>query len=782
MNQQCQRCGRRWRYAFFRRKYAGAVLLSVLLGAVSWAGSVARCCGAEAADAAFLWSNPRDGTYIRALLEDGHDKVWVATEDRGLTVLDRTTGEKTPFVPASGLPEDAVLALATDALGRVWAGHGHSGVSVYNGQRWKNYNWETGPLGMRVWDIACTPEDVWLATSRGLARYHLATDRWQYYTRANGLPFTGVISVTVDLQGQLYAGSPYEGVAYGNPPFDPERQLPDFHWQTVPAPDEPDYRATGPGLPSKLVNALATGPDGTIYIGTFNGLAYGKGGDFHYVRGKDLARVIAGLAKYQAAKKEAGSKAATQQKASGPACNFEQKGNPGVQNPPAAVSAEELPLTEDYVNTVCVDAAGLLYLGHRNTGYEVIRPAPSWQKLAGTAVLAEVSNGQVRQARAFLPQADRKLLLGMYGWGLQTADVVPGGNGRYLPFAYPVAQEEKTFPSFCPPPTEEELLRLTQRFEKQPALAEGDGIAVDEDWQTQGNWIGRYGKDASCLFHYGRYGLTGPDSESFFAQFGTGRGFGEFDKDRFNTWGAFRSTDDRQFLYNPYTLTREDGDINGWATTGIRYFDQGDYLHIQFRVPAGLVRASFFFTDVDSKGSRDFPVWLYDESGKLLARERVYNFRESVYKNFLLRGPGNYVLILGRLGCFNAMLNGLFFDRVQRPDDPAPRTRWNGRLPWMSTLHCFPAALSVSGEPRPAGWALWQRYLDASGRSGAGTAAGIADLFFLRRAVADHAPENWQHWLRWQAGVWDAADHARFSALQTELFRRRADYAPELTR
>src|SRR5207248_6569538 len=98
-----------------------------------------------------------------------------------------------------GLGDDYGYALACDRRGRVWVGHVNHGVSAYDGSRWQNYEPVggvsrpgslSGPLGERVFRIAVCPTDgdVWIATSRGLARYSDSNDMWSYYTRAEGLP------------------------------------------------------------------------------------------------------------------------------------------------------------------------------------------------------------------------------------------------------------------------------------------------------------------------------------------------------------------------------------------------------------------------------------------------------------------------------------------------------------------------------------------------------------------------------------------------------------------
>ena len=61
-----------------------------------------------------------------------------------------------------GLGDDCVYALAMDGKDRVWAGHLNHGVSVFNGEKWRNYGIMDGPLGDRVFAMAVSPR---MATS-----------------------------------------------------------------------------------------------------------------------------------------------------------------------------------------------------------------------------------------------------------------------------------------------------------------------------------------------------------------------------------------------------------------------------------------------------------------------------------------------------------------------------------------------------------------------------------------------------------------------------------------
>ena len=116
------------------------------------------------------------GLFIVALARDLAGNVWVGTEDQGVFRYNPAAApdqQWRQFTTKDGLGDDNAYALACDTLGRVWAGQLNHGVAVFNGEKWRTYDVLNGPLGERVFRIACCPTDgdVWIATSAGLCRY-----------------------------------------------------------------------------------------------------------------------------------------------------------------------------------------------------------------------------------------------------------------------------------------------------------------------------------------------------------------------------------------------------------------------------------------------------------------------------------------------------------------------------------------------------------------------------------------------------------------------------------
>ena len=158
-----------------------------------------------------------------ALGADG--SVWFAGR-RGL-VHRSPDGSLRTFNPATtggAMPYIEVRDVAVDRAGAVWIAHVH--------------DWSNRPGGS------------------GLSRYDPATDAWRTFTAADGLPDERVVSVTLDGDGAVWAGTVGGAVR-----LDPSR----LTWQAAALGGEPRVP-----IPAQFV---AQGPDGSVWIAGYDGAA-----------------------------------------------------------------------------------------------------------------------------------------------------------------------------------------------------------------------------------------------------------------------------------------------------------------------------------------------------------------------------------------------------------------------------------------------------------------------------------------------------------------------------
>ncbi|MCL5945877.1 MAG: hypothetical protein M1472_03360 [Planctomycetes bacterium] len=505
------------------------------------------------------------------------------------------------------LGNNNLYALACDDHGRIWAGTLNHGVSVWNGNRWQDYGIVenpkdhvlAGPLGNHIFALKFDKyiDQVWIGTDAGIAIYQCSSHAsappgqpaginpaarqyvtgnpspvtfkpgtWHYITQADGLP-QNPDCVAFNPNGTVYVGTQCDGVAIGMPitnshiaagsagggpsQDDPAMRTPysaPYSWRVVTGPWKMPLTATGKGLPSNLINGLSVEPDGTVIVGTDEGIAFGSriqkqgiGSEKLEGNNKDVAQSGTGLPPV--------SKSVHRLEADAVPVTFTPNSRPryhwtfmrgrdftakvaGLWHPPQHWKAPSqevlntLPM-EDYTTAIAVDEQRPmttdLWLGHRRRGIDV------WEyNTAGTIIKRwQIHEPQIgNYVTSLLPLPGGGMVVGTYGKGVsiimlpgagvawkkasRTAakpHVSPGsagGNvsttgGRAAPDTGHAIHEPKPAAA----PGVRQLAALYQSLVKEPASQEPTGpriVPITNDWRTQGSWLGRYGRYWACLF------------------------------------------------------------------------------------------------------------------------------------------------------------------------------------------------------------------------------------------------------------------------------------------
>ena len=668
---------------------------------------------------------------ITALTRDLNGRIWIATEDSGVWCYDATLplkgnqtsrasvpGKLVSTVPLSsygsrwrqftakdGVGDESVYSLAVDQQGRVWAGTLNHGVSVWNGQVWKNYGIQEGPLGEHIFDIAVCPTDgdVWMAPNVGLTRYSPSKDSWSYITMADGLPSDQIQTLAFDGRGNILVGTQSDGIAIAS-------VTDGYHsWEYTQSPKQISEGARGKGLPSNLINAVLVARDWTYYVATTTGLAWSNdaGKNWQFVRGKDFAE-------------KAKSK---QQK-----------------------SVQDALLAEDYVSCIAEDEHGRLWVGHWQAGHEVIDvpqlslksqshafTLQNTQDISQRLVLGEarttsaykvIGREQSGLVRAILPQPNHPTLIGRYNDGLSESllvprilsakDVTQALANTVVPAKEPsrdgIVHETKitSFPSIQKPPALEELNALLKRANSVSSLTEDDSYvrAISDDWKTQGDWLGRYGRYYArlCAMNspYDLVWGTGKNPVPYVAHIGPNTDLG----DSLRYWVHWLYTDNRSALEMPttYYKSRLAEGLTALGSEPVRRQDRrqseiddhgefypmsrdGPNLYVTLTVPDGVHMLSLYAINKDGQASynrlRDFKVSIRrhpDEKplGDIqglqtwpeLSSTRIRDFRGGVYKRFVVNGPQTLTIEVARNYSFNTILSGVFLDELS--EEPKP--------------------------------------------------------------------------------------------------------------
>ena len=604
--------------------------------------------------------------WITGLTTDSRGSLWIATEDQGVWKYraDATTSEPgTVFTVADGLGDNNIYAIACDGLGRIWVGHLNHGVSVYNGARWQNYDVLTGPLGERVFRINVGPidGDVWIATSRGLARYSVKQDTWTYYTRADGLPSDQIQALAFDKDGTLYAGTQCDGLAIASAADGYKT------WRVVRGAEQMPMLPTGEGLPSNLINDVLVASrlgGSTVCAATTCGLAWSKdkGATWRFVRGRDWAAKVKD--RYAILPR-------------------------GWDTTPGGI------LAEDYVTCLAEDEnSGKLWIGYRREGCGTFDPV--------TMRCMPVVSGLYATAILSLP--NRLTLLGTYCDGL--VDLLHGKEMRFTaraPNASELPSSPQPLPSPAKPPTLAELNSMLKEFRSSSPIPEESQptvVALDDDWRTQGDWLGRYGRYWACLagvcspsnYLWG----AGPEKVQCFARIGPNCA----KEDGLRYWIESLHTNDSRSLEMPpvylhsrvvqgFTTWDEPRREAVWDDHGEAYpmTRDGPHIYSTLRIPQGVFYLSLYAVNTNGKVERnryrDYRISVrphgarksgYDiddfQQQPELAHARVRDFYGGVWKRFLVRGPTAITIEVNRNHSFNTNLQAVMLDLVD--EDPPP--------------------------------------------------------------------------------------------------------------
>lgn len=641
-------------------------------------------------------------SHLRDILVDRNGTIWVAPENNQMYCLDPDQSYAGPWRSlkySTGMPDTLnFTCLAEDRQGRIWLGTDNKGVAVFNGESWQVYDWKNALPGNHVTALAVSPKtgEVAIATSDGLSIYHPDQDQWITRTRADGLEENQVASLSFDAAGNLWAAYFCGGVSCGT------MESGYRQWKTTRAPwvwNEKPYarqplHSSGTGLPSNLCNAILTGTNGCVLVGTCSGLSYRKKNrSWEFLRGKDYLDKNKGLFLSEKLSKKFLSK------------------KPG---------AESL-LPEDFITALHETPQGY-WCGFRRQGAALLDRETLRVRSHQTPDGKTLSHPWVT-SMASLP--DGTVICGTYGKGLA---VLERGAGEWTRNNAPQHPSAIPFPSALPSATREELLASIDNINTRAASLKGGKSPVifwKEDWMTQGNWCGRYGQEMAALC-----AANAPLESAIIYQSSDiipliqigdpGENPKIIKKQRINIWGLmgphrkndglrhwvhhFNDKYNPNVLYCPTDATRTEAE---WDDHGEAYpytFDGPDvcalvqvlepnhHIDLYFFNPNGrklpegyrdylievkkvttyqnpiLLERAFYLPDMKKELTR-----LVNEP--VLLRTRVNFFSGTgVYKRFLITEPGYYLFRIVRNYSFNTILNGVFVSRrgqiAKRKFDP----------------------------------------------------------------------------------------------------------------
>lgn len=591
--------------------------------------------------------------FITAVLTARDGAIWAADEER---CLFRNTTGQTQTV--SGLADAYCYAIAEDSFGRLWVGSGKHGVSVYDGNSWQNIGPAQGLAGCHVYSILCASDgSVWVGTEGGLS--NLGTDGTiKTFRVEHGLPSNEIADIAEDRSGNIWCAGFTGGAA------------------------RLDKRASKAVLipPSDLataqLNDLCLDSTGMLWLS-------GSGGITVYD-----TRTKSPLMWLLPETKTTGKQRATIR------------------------SVKVLP--DEYIRCVCEKSKDTMYIGTRRKGL--------WLFDAQRNKINPVDAVKTDFVFCMARGPNGGALAGGYGGGLWRIAGTAVDASRITAHSSGTELWKVLADRVEVPPGILDLALAAIRRTPLPSngrnnVAQGaQAIYVGEDYTTQGDWIGRYGR-----FYYILCAMMppfdfsgGPGGPFVWYDAHIGERHKKFPVNAREVWPQPGPTDRidkglmiddsiRYWIHWPYTdnskvLLIPEGHGGGgrrqsdWDDHGEAYPFEWAGPHLYFDlllsepVPehSGIYLLSLYFMNKDGhEGNnrfRDYSITikpmatdLYKERKPgwekvfdalpVLASARLHDFRAGVYKKFLIR-EGRYTIKIDKCGSFNTILSGVFIDKV----------------------------------------------------------------------------------------------------------------------
>ncbi len=696
----------------------------------------------------------------------------MASEGKGLFRLQKKNGtwEWDRIPEKGGFPKTAYFyALCKDNFGRIWAGTGHSGIAVFDGNNWETYDRGNGFPGSRIFSIACSPlnGDIAIAHDDGLSICSGKTGKWTHFSTMSGLTTNQPSSVHFSPSGTLWVGFSCGGIAHATP----AREYSD--WEAELAPwsfgkngDAPwTLTATGNGLPSNLVNVICPISDENIAVGTSHGFGFlidaNTRGKWEFIRGADFPAKLKGLLD-------------------------------GI--PPCAVMPnpvqEKLLLPEDFVSCLKSTSAGL-WVGFRRRGCILLDPADNFKMKPKSLRLDGA------WVKDILPTEDGTIFVATYGRGLQAFVMENQDESAAMTFL----AKDKAPPLDFSPISEAEINKIESTLSVQTKLPENEpwSVFLCDDWETRGNWCERYGQRAYFLCAV--YAPSQNCYHSFSHGYEIHGGIGRSSKpDALRSWVHWvNKPENINILFEPEGSIREEAEWDDHGE-GYAFEDEGPDVWAYVKVPnsdTNLVSLYFYNPNPSDwrAAYRDYVVEVRfaakpNTKAKVLSRTRVSDFAGGgVYKNFAIGGAaGTFAFRVCRNNSFNTILNGVFVSRMQEPYFDLERESKAGWVYYLSARNRHqnpindsmphPPALDsvvVSDIPSPA-LKLWRISEDLGTTSVLGLQVrrhlkNLAYFSAKKSGAPDVLMANW----RWHIGHWEQADIDYFNSVMRDGWRKRQE-------
>jgi signal transduction histidine kinase/ligand-binding sensor domain-containing protein len=212
---------------------------------------------------------------IRSIAQDCYNRIWIGTLNKGVVIIDRSSGKMTLINKSSGFSNNVMNQIIRDSKNRMWIATGE-GLICFPTNRLNKYVVFNTKHGLACNSICAIVEDakgsIWVSTNLGISCYLEPENRFLNYDHSDGALYGNYLnnSVAKSPDGTIYFGST-NGVCFFNPLKKPMRvALPPIVFTEFKVYQKDSYKDL-PDLNMPMVNGnLSLKCDQKIFSVSFN--------------------------------------------------------------------------------------------------------------------------------------------------------------------------------------------------------------------------------------------------------------------------------------------------------------------------------------------------------------------------------------------------------------------------------------------------------------------------------------------------------------------------------
>ena len=166
----------------------------------------------------FLNINSIGSNYIYNIFKDSKNRVWFATDGKGITVLENNVF--TNYDEKQGLKDEVVYSITEDPKGNIWFSTHSTGVYKFDGKKFTNYSTANGLSDINISAVKTNKAgNIMIVYKKGVDVLNSQTGQISYLNGSQGIKEINVQdlgSVSQDTSGGIVF-STSDGIMYYNP-------------------------------------------------------------------------------------------------------------------------------------------------------------------------------------------------------------------------------------------------------------------------------------------------------------------------------------------------------------------------------------------------------------------------------------------------------------------------------------------------------------------------------------------------------------------------------------